>query len=340
MKHRSLFIFLFVFFVLAQAGCSPIESSKSTSNKSSFSFNQNSQQEKAVAPDSQSDGYENVNPSSFSSIVEKITVEPESQIDYDRDLFGNWIDDDRDGCNTREEVLQAESLIPIGRDSNCKIISGEWYSAFDEIVTSDPSDLQIDHFVPLSEAWKSGAYLWTNETRLRFANDLEFEKSLIAVTGSSNSSKGNRDPANWMPSNSSYHCQYIVDWVLIKLRWSLSVDTEELSAINRISNECKFTDIDLTLPDLAIINLEQQRTVSSSPKADSPDDPAGCRPDQVDINKASINELQRIIHIGQSRSLELIQLRPFTSVNDLTKINGIAAARLQDIISQGIACVD
>ncbi|WP_019414767.1 MBL fold metallo-hydrolase [Paenisporosarcina sp. TG20] len=59
----------------------------------------------------------------------------------------------------------------------------------------------------------------------------------------------------------------------------------------------------------------------------------------ININTASSEELQDIIHFGPARVEELIQLRPFSSIEDLARINGIAAGRLNDIKSQGLACL-
>ncbi|HLR15841.1 MAG TPA: MBL fold metallo-hydrolase [Bacillota bacterium] len=59
----------------------------------------------------------------------------------------------------------------------------------------------------------------------------------------------------------------------------------------------------------------------------------------VDINKASIHELERIKHIGPARAEELIDLRPFDSIDDLSRISGIGPARIADIKEEGIACI-
>ena len=63
--------------------------------------------------------------------------------------------------------------------------------------------------------------------------------------------------------------------------------------------------------------------------------PAGC----IDINTASEQELMEIIHIGEVRAKDLIDLRPYNSVNDLKRIKGIGDARLKDIINEQKACV-
>lgn len=60
--------------------------------------------------------------------------------------------------------------------------------------------------------------------------------------------------------------------------------------------------------------------------------------DCVDINEASKEELMRIIHIGDARADEIIIKRPFSSTDDLNRVEGIAEGRLGDIKEEGIAC--
>lgn len=58
----------------------------------------------------------------------------------------------------------------------------------------------------------------------------------------------------------------------------------------------------------------------------------------ININKASKADVQQIKHIGPERADDLINQRPYSSVNELTKINGIGPARIEDIKEQGLAC--
>lgn len=60
----------------------------------------------------------------------------------------------------------------------------------------------------------------------------------------------------------------------------------------------------------------------------------------ININTATKEELMQIIHIGEARAEEIIKLRPFTSIDHLTRVNGIAAGRLKDIVEEGKAYVD
>ena len=156
-----------------------------------------------------------------------LRIEPEHVGGYNRDLFADWYDADRNGCNTRKEVLIAESLDPVQIGSKCSISGGRWLSVYDNIETTDSSTFDIDHMVPLSEAWDSGAWNWNADQRKHYSNDLDQPFFLIAVTASSNRSKGDRDPAEWMPPNSAYHCEYVRIWIEIKRAWDLSVDQAE-----------------------------------------------------------------------------------------------------------------
>jgi competence protein ComEC len=63
--------------------------------------------------------------------------------------------------------------------------------------------------------------------------------------------------------------------------------------------------------------------------------PDGC----IDINTADFDQLQQITHIGPDRAQAIIDMRPFDSVNSLTRLDGIAAGRLSDIKEEGLACV-
>ena len=179
------------------------------------------------------------NRTALQELILELPVAAEVRDGYDRDLFKHWIDADGDGCNTRKEVLIAEATVKPRVTGRCDLVGGEWYSVYDKVTTNDPSDFDIDHFVPLNEAWQSGAYAWSSQKRKDFANDLGFAKSLIAVTASSNRSKSDRDPPNWIPRNYDYLCEYVTSWVEVKLRWGLTADQPEIDALLYYSKDCK-----------------------------------------------------------------------------------------------------
>jgi hypothetical protein len=172
-------------------------------------------------------------------LIPQLVVAIEVSDGYDRDLFKHWIDADGDGCNTRKEVLIAEAIVQPVISGDCDLTGGQWYSLYDGVVSNNSSDFDIDHFVPLNEAWQSGAHAWSNERRQDFANDLGFAKSLIAVTASSNRSKSDQDPPNWLPSNADFLCEYLTSWVEVKIRWGLTVDSAELATIKEFGKTCK-----------------------------------------------------------------------------------------------------
>ena len=104
-----------------------------------------------------------------------------------------------------------------------------WY---DGLIFTVPSGLDIDHVVPLHEAWMSGAWSWTALKRTHYANDVGLSWSLDAVSAHANRSKGDRDPAHWLPTRSV--CAYAIHWVAIKYRWRLTVDAAEKATLTRL----------------------------------------------------------------------------------------------------------
>ncbi len=166
------------------------------------------------------------------AILPKLTVRNERNAGYDRDKFPTWIDANGDGCDTRAEVLIAESSKRVTKTSGCTVLTGKWLSTFDQKTWKRASDVDIDHQVPLAEAWGSGARKWKVARRTAYANDLRYAHSLNAMTDNLNESKGDRDPADWLPP--SLRCKYVTWWMQVKFRWRLSVDGKEKRAIHRI----------------------------------------------------------------------------------------------------------
>jgi hypothetical protein len=172
------------------------------------------------------------------TLLSKVKVEKEQPVGYSRSLFKHWIDADGDGCDTREEVLVSESSSIAQVDAyGCKVIEGNWLSPYDNVMHTNPSELDIDHMVPLKEAWDSGARNWSSSQRQLFANDLSDPRSLIAVTARQNRSKSDRDPSNWIPPNTRYTCTYLAEWVAIKVRWKLSMDHSEFGRIKKLLSQ-------------------------------------------------------------------------------------------------------
>ncbi|MFG3714549.1 HNH endonuclease family protein [Micromonospora sp. NPDC047730] len=175
---------------------------------------------------------------SLTTAVADLPVATEVRTGYSRDLFRHWIDADGDGCHTRNEVLIAEATTRPSISGTCTLSGGRWYSYYDDAYWTLTSDLDIDHMVALAEAWDSGARNWTSSRRQAFANDLGDSRALVAVTDNVNQAKGDQDPATWMPPYASARCRYINEWVAVKIRWRLTVDSAEKSALTDWANNC------------------------------------------------------------------------------------------------------
>lgn len=165
--------------------------------------------------------------------------------DYDRDRFGSsWLDTDGNGCNQRDDVLRRDAVngsLTLAADG-CDVLAGKWvdpYTGRRHLLPDikDPAQaqtVQIDHVVPLSEAWASGAREWSDEKRRAFANDVD---ALQAADGPTNASKGDSDPAAWRPRK-AFQCRYAELWIGIKARWGLAVDASEVAALEEMLGFC------------------------------------------------------------------------------------------------------
>jgi hypothetical protein len=168
---------------------------------------------------------------------------------YRRDAFGSsWSDTDGNGCNQRDDVLLRDAVpgsVRVGRQGRCDhdVLAGRWVDPYTgrTLVLDDLKDLhqaeaiQIDHVVPLAEAWVSGARSWSADRRHRFANDL---RELLAVDGPTNASKGDDDPAAWRPRK-GYQCTYAKRWIAVKYRWKLAADPSEVAALGDMLGRCR-----------------------------------------------------------------------------------------------------
>ena len=173
-------------------------------------------------------------------------VEISSDIpEYNRDDWPHWTDYNKDCQDTRQEVLIEESLEPVvyKSDDACSVASGKWYGAYTDQFYYDPSELDIDHLIPLKNAHISGGYQWDKYMKSEFANRLLSPDNLIAVSASANRSKGAKAPDEWKPENKDYWCEYAYDWIRIKYNWFLTVTSSEWEALLEMIETCPEEDI-------------------------------------------------------------------------------------------------
>ncbi|WP_308198775.1 HNH endonuclease family protein [Rhodococcus sp. F64268] len=172
-----------------------------------------------------------------------------SQSGYEREAFGSaWTDSvtvefGKNGCDTRNDILKRDlvhiSLEPATKD--CTVRTGTLHDPYtgNEIFFRRGSDtssqVQIDHVVALSNAWKTGAQQLDEQQRRNLAND---PRNLIAVDGPTNQSKGDADAAQWLPPNAGYHCDYVAQQIEVKSVYKLWVTPAEHEAMSRVLSAC------------------------------------------------------------------------------------------------------
>ncbi|MBT2404275.1 HNH endonuclease [Streptomyces sp. ISL-87] len=154
---------------------------------------------------------------------------------YSRDKFTHWAEQG-DKCDTREVVLERDGT-GVTRDSECRAVSGSWKSLYDGAALKDAGKLDIDHMVPLAEAWRSGAAGWDAARRKAFANDLT-RPQLLAVSASSNRSKGDQSPDLWQPTDKTSWCQYGRAWTTVKSSYGLTVTQSEKAMLTTMLDTC------------------------------------------------------------------------------------------------------
>jgi hypothetical protein len=183
---------------------------------------------------------------SLRTAARSLVVTPEVNTGYDRDrYFGVWIDTNRDCQNTRQEVLVQESRSAVTYTSRgCTASTGRWVTSWDNRVHTSASTVQIDHLVPVHEAWGSGARFWSQARRVAFYNDLGDTRTLSAQTSALNSSKQASGPEAWMPP--ANRCAYIGQWIAVKIRWGLRVDSAEKAALVRYADSCSNVTLTVT----------------------------------------------------------------------------------------------
>ena len=150
--------------------------------------------------------------------------------------FGRWINDPTDDTcmNTRAKVLVRDSSAPVTYrgSKTCVVENGRWYDAYTDAEIGSSRQIQIDHLVPLKNAYMSGAWQWDYKTRCLYANYMGYKDHLIAAEAHQNMAKGDRGPEGYMPPNESYRCEYVRNWLTVKTIWGLSMTHDEAQAIH------------------------------------------------------------------------------------------------------------
>jgi hypothetical protein len=177
-----------------------------------------------------------------SETLENLKVAPPGSMSgYSRERFPHWSrasdfgwNPPQASCDVREAALIRDGEdVEVGR--SCKVSSGTWLDPYTERTYSDPQEIDIDHIVPLAEAWRSGASSWDDEQRERYANDPDV---LLSVEDNANQQKGDKGPEAWKPLNEEEWCDYAQHWIEIKAEYELSVDEQEKAALEQMLGTC------------------------------------------------------------------------------------------------------
>lgn len=170
--------------------------------------------------------------------------------------FGRWINDPTDDTcmNTRAKVLvrDSEDTVSFRNGKQCVVDMGKWQDPYSGQTLANSREIQIDHMIPLKHAYMAGAWQWDYKTRCLYANYLGYRNHLIPATVKENTSKGARAPNEYLPSNEAYRCQYVKDWLAIKLIWRLNMTQDEVEAVHAVVTNlnCKVSDFKVSQTDL------------------------------------------------------------------------------------------
>ena len=162
---------------------------------------------------------------------------------YSREEFPHWAADgtrfgwdEPDGsCDVRDDALVRDGH-GVEVDDECSITAGEWLDPYTGTTLTDSEDVDIDHIVPLANAWRSGAGTWGEGRREAYAND---PGVLLSVDDATNQSKGDKGPEAWLPPNADYRCEYARRWISIKHRWDLTVNAQEKATLRELLGGCE-----------------------------------------------------------------------------------------------------
>ena len=159
---------------------------------------------------------------------------------YSRAAFTHWSDLNRDGCDSRNEILKRDLTQIVFKTGtrDCKVISGQLYDPFSGktlIFSSSKSTVDIDHLVSLSNAWQTGAAYFDKKTRESLAND---PLNLLAVDAKLNRQKGDADAATWLPPLKSFRCEYVARQVAVKAKYLLWITSAERDTILKVLDNC------------------------------------------------------------------------------------------------------
>ncbi|MGO4385391.1 HNH endonuclease family protein [Specibacter sp. RAF43] len=194
---------------------------------------------------------------------------------YTRAQFGQaWKDVDRNGCDTRNDVLKRDFTGTRFSDAKkCAVTSGmlkDPYTAKSIRWVKGGNTVDIDHVVALGQAWVAGAQHLSLTQRTALAND---PLNLLAVDAHANRAKGDREASAWLPANKAFRCVYVATQIAVKKKYALSVTSPEKAMMLQMLKPCPKQGVPKVIP----IKPAGTSAVHAAPKP-APKPPVAVKP--------------------------------------------------------------
>lgn len=175
--------------------------------------------------------------------------------------FGSWRTDMSNCLDVRGRVLTRDSLDPVTTHQSgerCVVDTGRWQDPYSGNIQTSPRDVQIDHMVPLKNAYVMGGFGWSKNKKCWYANFLPANYHLIPVSSHENQAKSDKTPADYIPPNRAHQCDYVKNWLKIKMAWGLKLVDPEVDAIKDVikQNGCKAKELAISADELKLVRAE------------------------------------------------------------------------------------
>ena len=151
-----------------------------------------------------------------------------------------WWDVDGNGRGTRDDVL-ASQLRDVTYAADGNVASGAFMDPYTGLEVdyvrgrTETDPVVVDHVVSLWEAWATGAWAWTTEDRLAFAND---PGNLVVTTFNINEDKGPQNAARWHPTTRQQECTFALQVVATKSKYGLEVHDNDRTYLHEVLTQC------------------------------------------------------------------------------------------------------
>lgn len=168
----------------------------------------------------------------FLSALDSLKIEDPQEVEFKPADWKHWTGSP---CNVRDKVLAASGKNVKQDSKTCKILSGSWTDEYTGEELTNPDEISIDHIIPLRYAAMHGGQKWDNSKKEEFANDTS---QLIAISASEESSKADKGPSDYLPSNKDFKCTYAKAWVSTAQKYNVSITKSDKTKLVATLQKC------------------------------------------------------------------------------------------------------